>query len=257
MSDVLLKIENIKKVYFKKNQPVKEALSGITLDLYEGEILSLLGVNGAGKTTLSSIIATLHPPTSGNIFWKGSSIYDDLLSYRTIVGFCPQKPNLDPLLTLEENLFYAGKFFRLSTKEANRRKDELMEEFDLKTYAKSSPQYLSGGYKQRFILARTLMHSPKLIILDEPTVALDVQIRRELWKKISFLKEKGVTVLLTTHYLEEAEVLSDRVCIIDQGRIRRIDTPDNLKNHYKKENLEDVFIQLMEEERSPSDFTEN
>lgn len=245
---MLLQIRDLKKIYFRKGQPLTEALKGVSLDLFEGEILGLLGVNGAGKTTLSSIIATLHPPTSGEILWRGRSIYDDVLSYRKIIGFCPQKPNLDRTFTLEENLIFAGRCFGLSQSEAKAQKDKLLEQFGLKTYAKSFIDFLSGGYKQRFLIARTLMHKPGIIILDEPTVGLDAHIRRQIWDVISELKAQGVTVILTTHYLDEAETLSDRVCIIDKGRIRMIDTPENLMKTYQKDKLEDVFIQLTQEE---------
>lgn len=245
---MLLEIKDLKKIYFRKGKPITEALQGVSLDIKEGEILGLLGVNGAGKTTLSSIIASLHPPTSGEILWKGKSIYDDILSYRKIIGFCPQKPNLDKTFSLEENLIFAGRCYGLSLKEAKEKKDQLIEQLSLTDYVNSFVDFLSGGYRQRFLIARTLMHNPKLVILDEPTVGLDAHIRRQLWNVISGLKAQGVTVLLTTHYLDEAEELSDRVCIIDKGRIRLIDTPDNLKEIYQKEKLEDVFIQLTEEE---------
>lgn len=245
---MLLQIKDLKKIYFQKKKAITEALKGISFDINEGEILGLLGVNGAGKTTLSSIIASLHPPTSGDIIWNGRSIYDDILEYRKIIGFCPQKPNLDRTFTLEENLVFAGRCFGLSQKESNEQKDYLIDQFSLQTYAKSFVDYLSGGYKQRFLIARTLMHKPKLVILDEPTVGLDPQIRQQIWKIIRSLKEQGVTILLTTHYMEEVDVLSDRVIIIDKGLIRLIDTSANLKESYQKGKLEDVFLQLMNEE---------
>lgn len=245
---MFLQIKDLKKIYFSKGRPITEALRGISLDLYEGEIFGLLGVNGAGKTTLSTLIASLHPPTSGQILWNGKSIYEDILSYRRIIGFCPQKPNLDRIFTLEENLIFAGRCYGMSTSEAQKQKETLIDQFELRDYAKSYVDYLSGGYKQRFLIARSLMHKPKLVILDEPTVGLDPQIRHQLWKIILSLKERGVTVILTTHYLDEAETLSDRVCIIDKGRLRLIDTPENLKQNYQKGKLEDVFLQLMQEE---------
>ena len=122
-----------------------------------------------------------------------------------------------------------------------------MDEFDLHEYAKAKASVLSGGYKQRFLIARTLIHSPKFIILDEPTVGLDPHIRHQLWDQIKMLKRSGASVLLTTHYLDEAETLSDRVCIIDAGLVKTIDTPDNLKHLHQMQRLEDVFIKLIEE----------
>jgi ABC-2 type transport system ATP-binding protein len=248
---MLIQIRDLKKIYFQKGRPQTEALQGISIDLYEGEILGLLGVNGAGKTTLSSIIASLHPPTSGQILWKGRSIYEDILAYRRIIGFCPQKPNLDRTFTLEENLIFSGRCYGMTAAEARAQKNALMETFELTSYADAFVDFLSGGYKQRFLIARTLMHRPKLVILDEPTVGLDPHIRHQLWKAIADLKNQGVTVILTTHYLDEAEALSDRVCIIDKGMIRLIDTPSNLKQSYQKAKLEDVFLQLMQEEDVP------
>ncbi len=247
---ILLKIRNIKKVYLNhKNEP-KEALADVSFDLCKGEIFSLLGVNGAGKTTLSSIIASLHPPTKGEVLYEGRSIYDDLYEYRKIVGFCPQKQNLDLNLTLEQNLIIQGRFFGLEKRVIEKNKEHLLEKFSLKEYAKEKADVLSGGYKQRFLIARTLMHSPRFVIFDEPTVGLDPNIRHRLLRYISDLKKEGVTVLLTTHYLEEAEKISDRVCFIDKGQILVIDTPDKLIGDLKKKNLEEVFLHLVRGEEN-------
>ncbi len=243
MSKILLTIKNVKKRYGEK-----EALKGITLDIYEGEIFGLLGVNGAGKTTLSSIIATLHPASSGDVLYRGNSIYQDLVSYRSQLGFCPQKPNLNDMLTLEQNLSAAGRYYGMDEHAIKERIGYLKEQFCLEQYFSMTSAELSGGYKQRFMIARSLMHSPKLLLLDEPTVGLDPQIRRQLWSIIRELKKEGVTILLTTHYLDEAEQLSDRVCILDQGLVKLIDTPDKLLADFKQKNLEDVFVSLMQKE---------
>ena len=241
MNNVLLKINNIKKRYGNN-----EALKGVSLDIYKGEILGLLGVNGAGKTTLSSIIATLHPPTEGDIYYNGKSIYEDVASYRYTIGFCPQRPNLHPELTLEENLRFSGSYYGMTDMQIDERMHQLVRQFSLEKYLHEKANVLSGGYKQRFIIARALMHNPQLVILDEPTVGLDPHIRRQLWQQIKDLKNIGVTVILTTHYLDEAEQLSDRVCVLDGGLIKLIETPDKLKSDFKMNNLEDVFIALME-----------
>lgn len=246
-SSILLSIQNITKTFVTSNKTIK-ALKGVSLDIYQGEILSLLGVNGAGKTTLSSIISSLNPPTSGDILYQNQSIYKDLIEYRKIIGFCPQKPNIDAMLTIEENLYFAGRYFNVPEAEIKTRAQILMKKFSLLQYAHSKGSILSGGYKQRFLLARTLMHQPKIVILDEPTVGLDPHIRRNLWDVIKALKDEGVTVLLTTHYLDEAEYLSDRVCILDKGVIKLIDTPANLKATYHQDNLENVFIELIKED---------
>jgi len=248
MNNVLLKIKNIKKRY-----GTKEALKGVSFDIYKGEVLGLLGVNGAGKTTLSSIIATLHPATEGDIECEGKSIYADVATYRYKIGFCPQKPNLNPALTLEQNLRLSGSYYQMTKEQIDARLAQLVDQFDLKEYLHQQANVLSGGYKQRFMIARALMHNPQLVILDEPTVGLDPHIRRQLWQQIRELKESGVTVILTTHYLDEAEQLSDRVCVLDGGLIKLIDTPDKLKADFKMNNLEDVFIALMTNDTVPAD----
>ncbi len=246
MSNVLLRIRNVTKHY-----GAKAALKGVTLDIYKGEIVSLLGVNGAGKTTLSSIIATLHPPTSGDILFEEESIYQNLAAYRFQLGFCPQRPNLLSSLTLEENLVFDGRYYGMTEDAIQTRLHKLVKQFGLAEYLSQKASVLSGGYKQRFMIARALMHNPKLILLDEPTVGLDPHIRRQLWDSIKELKREGVTVLLTTHYLDEAEYLSDRVCILDRGVIKLVDTPEKLIEDFKQKNLEDVFLQLMQETNTP------
>ncbi|MCP5506427.1 MAG: ABC transporter ATP-binding protein [Chlamydiales bacterium] len=247
MKEIFLRVSKVTKTYFDGHRILKEALKGISLDLYQGEVLGLLGVNGAGKTTLVSILATLHPPTAGEITWNGASIYDALLPYRSVVGYCPQYPNIEKQLSLGENLLLSGRCYGLSKKEAEERKNELAKEFRLEEYLEANLDQVSGGYKQRFLIARALMHRPQLVILDEPTVGLDSHIRRELWEVISKLKQQGITVILTTHYLDEAEKLSDRICLIHGGVIRTVDTPENLKKRHQKNNLEEVFLKFVDD----------
>ena len=240
--NIILAIKNITKVYNSFT-----ALSDISFDLYKGEIFTLLGVNGAGKTTLSSILATLHPPTSGNILFKQKSIYQSIPEFRKIIGYCPQKPNLNPLLTCYDNLVCAGNYFGIHYKESLKKLDHLDSFLGIHKYAHHYPPTLSGGWKQRFLIARTLMHSPKIVIFDEPTVGLDPDVRHRLWKCINYLREEGTTIILTTHYLDEAEFLSDRVCLLQQGKITHIDTPKNLLTTFGKKKLEDVFLHITQE----------
>lgn len=256
MSNKLLQIKNIKKQYKQKNKNPIDALKGVSLDIYNDEVITLLGVNGAGKSTLSSIIATLHPPTEGDIIFENKSIYDNLVNYRSHLGFCPQKPNLDGTLTLEENLRFSGRLYRMSEDAITVRLNKLVEQFELDKYLDRKANVLSGGYRQRFMIARCLMHTPKIVLLDEPTVGLDPHIRRQIWAKIQELKQEGVTVILTTHYLDEAEILSDRVCILHNGLIKLIDTPEKLLSDFKKKNLEDVFLELMQENQTPQENKE-
>lgn len=246
MNEILLKIDNIKKIYTFGKEKI-EALKGISLELNTKEIISLLGVNGAGKTTLSSIIATLLNPSSGDILFENHSIYHDIIAYRKIIGFCPQVQNVDLDLNVKENLIFAGKYYSLSKKQIKNRMEYLLNKFDLEKYANFNLDTLSGGYKQRFMIARTMMHDPKLIIMDEPTVGLDPSLRRLLWKYILDLKDEGKTILLTTHYLDEADILSDRICVIDEGLMKALETPAKLKETWKSKNLEDVFLNLIKQ----------
>jgi ABC-2 type transport system ATP-binding protein len=221
----LLQICNLHKIY-----GTLHALKGVSLSIYEGEIISLLGVNGAGKTTLSSIIATLHPPTEGDILYNNQSI-------------------LNPLLTLKDNLIHAGTYYGMSKEAIAKRLKELDDKLGINEYINAYPPTLSGGWRQRYMIARTLMHSPKLIILDEPTVALDPDIRHQLWYYIKHIRDEGISVLLTTHYLDEAEALSDRVCVLYKGEVKLIDTPQNLMTSFNMGRLEDVFLQLTKESK--------
>lgn len=247
MSTVLLSLRDVYKIYKDKKRLV-HALDGVSLDIYQGEILSLLGVNGAGKTTLSSIIATLHPLSSGQILYKNVSIYDDLIGFRKSLGFCPQAPNLDPDLNVRDNLVYAGRYFLLPEAYVQERTDALLEQFKLAKYKDFNINALSGGYKQRLLIARAIVHSPKLLILDEPTVGLDPDIRISMWEVIKDLNKQGMTILLTTHYLEEAEVLSDRVCILGKGKIVKMATVAALKENQENVTLEEVFLELLKEQ---------
>lgn len=242
MTQPLLSIRSVEKQYGSMR-----ALKGVSFDLYPGEVVGLLGVNGAGKTTLSTIIATLHPATKGDIVFNGHSIYSDIPEYRKHIGYCPQKPNLNPLLTVKENLEFAGKYYNMCPHEIEKRLKELDTYLGINKYLHAKPDELSGGWKQRYMIARTLMHSPKIIILDEPTVALDPGIRNQLWLYIEQIKSQGVCILLTTHYLEEAEKLSDRVVLLAAGEIKLIDTPENLMRTFKLGRLEDVFLELTQE----------
>ena len=247
MSNPFIQVQNLSKNYLQKKKVVKRALSSASFDLKRGEVLGLLGVNGAGKTTLVSILATLHPPTSGDVLWEGKSIYKDLLRYRRIIGFCPQRPNIEAKLFLDELLVSAGRCYGLSKTDAIKRKNQLLDEYQLTPYARYFSPQLSGGYRQRFLIARALMHQPELLILDEPTVGLDPHIRRQLWEMIAELRAKKISIILTTHYLDEAETLSDRVCLIHEGSIRTIDTPQNLMNQHQKNNLEEVFLKFVDD----------
>jgi ABC-2 type transport system ATP-binding protein len=246
MSLPLLELRNVRKTYRHEGKEIN-ALQGVSFAIEAGEIIGLLGVNGAGKTTLSSIIATLHPATSGEVLYHGKNVYENLLEFRNDLGFCPQKINVDKALSIRENLWYAGRFYGLAEPALTARVNELLKEFSLEKYADMKPEVLSGGYARRLLIARALIHKPRLVILDEPTVGLDPHIRRQLWETVKQLKAQGITVILTTHYLDEAEELSDRVVVLDKGQVRIIDKPENLKASYNMTKLEDVFLHLMDQ----------
>lgn len=246
MSIPIISIKNLSKIYQSGKSPV-HALQNVSLDIMQGEVFGLLGVNGAGKTTLSSILATLHPATSGEVLYNNKSIYQELMTYRRALGFCPQSQNLDTYLTVEENLIFAGRYFLMSEEEIAKRTQELMQELELTRYAKFEVKQLSGGNKQRLLIARALMHRPKVVILDEPTVGLDPDIRKKLWDIIKQLKANGITVILTTHYLDEAEYLSDRICILHRGKVKLIESLKNLKERHQEQKLEDIFLHCLKE----------
>lgn len=246
MSKPILEIQNLVKTYTRNGQE-QRALDDISLKIRKGEVFCLLGINGAGKTTLSSILATIHPPTSGSILFEEKSIYDNLTRYRSSLGYCPQQQNLDDDLTVLENLIFAGRYFLMTPEKIDERIKALLKKFDLESHKNCSIDELSGGNRQRLLLARALIHEPKIIILDEPTIGLDPEIRKMLWDRIIWLKTLGITIILTTHYLDEAEYLADRVCILNHGKVLLVESLKELKQRHAQAKLEDIFLNLMKE----------
>ncbi len=245
---------DLKKIIEVKNLIKKygdfTAVNGISFDVKEGEIFGLLGPNGAGKTTTLEIMETLREKTSGEVFIDGLSVDKDSNAIKGIIGVQLQAAGYYPNLHLSELVeLFAG----LYNVDVN--PDEMLGIVDLNEKAKSKYKDLSGGQKQRFSICTTLINDPKIIFLDEPTTGLDPQARRNLWELVRKIREKGTTVMLTTHYMDEAEYLCDRVGIIDKGLIITIDTPDNLiddliskgfskQREQKLASLEDVFLKL-------------
>jgi ABC-2 type transport system ATP-binding protein len=231
-----------------------QAVKGISFDVYEGEIFGLLGPNGAGKTTTLEIMETLRTKTSGEIIIKGYSVGTDDDEIKKIIGVQLQAAGYYPSLSLLELIdLFAG----LYSQDVNAM--ELLLKVGLTDKAKSKYKELSGGQKQRFSIATTLINKPAVIFLDEPTTGLDPQARRNLWDLIRQIKNEGTTVVITTHYMDEAEELCSRVAIIENGKIIALDTPDQLiddlvakgferKKEVKKANLEDVFLNLTGQE---------
>jgi ABC-2 type transport system ATP-binding protein len=222
-----------------------EALRGVSLNLQPGEFFGLLGPNGAGKSTLIHCSTGLAKPTSGAIRIFGHDAIDHYEAARLSVGLAPQDLNLDWFLTLEETLDYHGGYFGMPRRERRERSRELLEAFSLTAKKDDRTRTLSGGMKRRLILARALMHRPKLLILDEPTAGVDVELRLELWHYVQRINAEGTTILLTTHYLEEAEQLCDRVAFINDGQIVAQGTSPELAARYGVASLEDAYLELV------------
>jgi len=236
-----LEIEDLSKRY----PTGTEALKHVSLEIEEGEFFGLLGPNGAGKSTLIHCTAGLAQPTGGSIRVFGHDAVHHYGEARTAIGLAPQELNLDWFLTLEEQLDYHGGYFGMSRKDRRERTKELLEEFSLSSKKDDRTRTLSGGMKRRLILARALMHRPRLLILDEPTAGVDVELRLELWHYVQRVRSEGTTILLTTHYLEEAEQLCDRIAFIADGRIVAEGTSAALAEQYGVSGLEDAYLELV------------
>ena len=245
MNEPIIRVKDLHKKYDDF-----EAVRGISFEVMEGEIFGLLGPNGAGKSTTLEIIETLRTKTSGEVIVKGFNLDTQPNEIKKIIGVQLQTSGFYPNLNLVEliNLF-AGLY--------NQSVDPLalLDKVNLRDKSKAKFKEMSGGQKQRFSIATTLINQPQIIFLDEPTTGLDPQARRNLWELIRTIREQGTTVIITTHYMDEAEVLCDRVAIIDQGKIIALNAPGELidqlvesgfekPGEMKKANLEDVFIQL-------------
>jgi ABC-2 type transport system ATP-binding protein len=245
MSELILKVKHLKKAYDDK-----PAVDGISFDVKKGEIFGILGPNGAGKTTTLEMIETLRPIDSGSILVDGVNVAEQPNQVKQMIGVQPQTAAFQDKQKLSEiiEMFAAAYGERVNAK-------EFLDDVELGEKAGDFAESLSGGQRQRLSIAAALVHSPKLFFLDEPTTGLDPQARRNLWDLINTVRDRGVTVILTTHYLEEAELLCDRVAIMDNGKIIALDTPKNLvkqllkrgftkEQHVEQANLEDVFIDL-------------
>ncbi|MGH8988096.1 MAG: ATP-binding cassette domain-containing protein, partial [Acidimicrobiales bacterium] len=205
------------------------AVDHLNLDVRTGEIFGLLGPNGAGKTTTAGILTTRVVPTSGRAFVGGVDVAAHPALAKQLSGIVSQQNTLDRQLTVWENLYFHGRLFGMGASASRRTAGELLEQFQLDRWAKASVYALSGGMAQRLMVARAIFHRPAVLFLDEPTAGLDPQSRLALWEILERLNQEGQTILLTTHYMEEADKLCGRVAIMDHGRILALDTPDALK----------------------------
>jgi ABC-2 type transport system ATP-binding protein len=238
---VALAVDELEKSYADGTR----ALDRLSLRIPAGCFFGLLGPNGAGKTTLIGSAAGLVRVPAGRVFVFGRDAVTDLET-RLLVGLAPQEVHLDRFLTARELLAYHGRYFGMPRLEAGRRADELLEVFDLTAKANTKPNRLSGGMRRRLLIARALMHAPRLLILDEPTAGVDLELRYELWRYLRRLHaDEGLTILLTTHYIEEAEALCERVAFINHGRITDEGTPQELVTRHGGDRLEHAYVKAM------------
>ena len=225
---MIVEVRGLRKVYEGKQRVV--AIDGIDLNVKAGEIFGLLGPNGAGKTTSISICTTRVLPSAGSVLIAGIDVVKEPAVARRSIGIVPQYNTLDRACTIAENISFHCLYFGFSRAAAKARKAELLEQFHLTERVKAYPSQLSGGLAQRVQIARAIAHRPKVLFLDEPSAGLDPQSRIAMWDAVRDLRKEGITIVLTTHYMEEADELCDRVAIIDHGKILVEDTPAALKN---------------------------
>jgi ABC-2 type transport system ATP-binding protein len=244
---MIVEIAALTKTYpAKPPSPATRALDGIDLAIPAGEIFGLLGPNGAGKTTTISICTTRALPSSGSVQIAGIDVVKHPSKARVHMGVVPQYNTLDRSLTIHENLYYHCRYFGFSAAAAKARSSELLNQFLLHERASAMPNELSGGLQQRVQIARAIAHRPAVLFLDEPSAGLDPQSRIAMWNAVRGLRDDGITVVLTTHYMEEADELCDRVAIVDHGRILALETPAHLKTTLGAETVMELTLRQTE-----------
>ncbi|MCJ1910092.1 ABC transporter ATP-binding protein [Planococcus ruber] len=226
------------------------AVDRLSLTIEQGEFFALLGENGAGKTTTIKMLSCLLAPTSGDALMLGDSIVENPLAVKKKMNLSPQETAIARNLSVKENLEFIAKIYGSSKQETKQKTEELIRKFGLEDYAGKKAKNLSGGWQRRLSIAMAMISEPEIIFLDEPTVGLDVRARIDLWKILLQLKG-DITIILTTHYLEEVEALADRIGIMQAGRLRALGTLEDLQERTGLEKLQDIFIQLTEEEEGP------
>jgi ABC-2 type transport system ATP-binding protein len=237
--------KSLRKVYPplpKSKSPGVVALDALDLAVSEGEFFGVLGPNGAGKTTMIGILTTRVRPTSGEAVVAGRNVAGDPTAVRRRIGVVPQRPNPDRALSVLENLVFHAAYFGVPRSEATKRANELLERLGIAEKKTGKVDQLSGGQQQRLMIARALTHDPRVLFLDEPTVGLDPQARLALWDILRDLHKQGRTIIMTTHYMEEADQLCDRLAIIDQGKLLALDTPASLKAKAPGDTLVEVVF---------------
>ena len=233
MNDISIKIRKLRKVYDAN----LEALKGIDLDIPKGSFFGLLGPNGAGKTTTIGIMTGLVNITSGSVEVMGYDVIKNYKKSRKLIGLSPQELNFDVFFPIKDVLALNAGYYGLSNKDAYERADMMLEQFGLTEKAKNTARELSGGMKRRVQIAKALVHNPEILILDEPTAGVDIELRHMLWDYLKQINRDGKTIILTTHYIEEAETLCNEVAIINDGEIIKQDAPNNLINMLGNNNI--------------------
>ena len=223
-----ISVKNLNKIYGKNSISEKVALENINLDIPRGSIFGLLGPNGAGKSTFINILADLVKKTSGRVNVLGVDHEKDLKTVKSSMGIVPQELNIDPFFTPYELLEIQAGLYGVSRK--NRKTNQILEMLALSDKSQAYARTLSGGMRRRLLIAKAMVHDPEILILDEPTAGVDVELRSNLWDSIHLLNNKGKTIILTTHYLHEAEELCDTIAIIDKGKLVACDTKENIKS---------------------------
>ena len=239
MNEPALTIDHLSKNYEKV-----KALDNLSLQIQQGELFGLLGPNGAGKTTVINILCGLLKPTSGTASVCGHDVQKEQTKIRDRIGVCTQETAVYPYLSGAENIDLFGNLYAMDKETLTRRRTMLLSKMGLAEDARRRASKYSGGMKRRLSVILALIHDPEIAFLDAPTVAMDPQSRHAVWDFLKELKQQGKTIILTTHYMEEAETLCDRVGIIDHGKLIALGTPKELTANYKARDLEDVFIQL-------------
>lgn len=244
-----LEVKNVSKTYKKSSRKATEtvALKGVSLTIPSGEFFALLGPNGAGKTTLIGILTGLVAKTGGEATVNGHSLDTDPDTAKTFIGVVPQEMNFSIFEKVEDIVLTQAGYYGIPRAEARPYSEELLKELGLWDKRHEKSQNLSGGMKRRLMIARALIHKPKILILDEPTAGVDVELRRGMWDFLKRINGAGTTILLTTHYLEEAEQLSRHVAIINKGEIVVDEPTKGLLERNKGKNLEQIFLELIEE----------
>jgi ABC-2 type transport system ATP-binding protein len=247
MTDLMIKTKGLRKVFKGgRGQGVSEvvAVKGLSFEVKRGEIFGFLGPNGAGKTTTMRMLSTLLTPTEGEVHIAGLDLNAGSEEIRRRIGYVSQVGGMMRELSGIDNLIFQGRLYGMSDEQARKRAEELLKLFDLESYASRPVGTYSGGQKRIFDLASGIIHNPQLLFLDEPSTGLDPQNRAHVWDQVRKLHKDGTTVFLTTHYLDEAEALCDRVAIMDKGEVVAHGTPEELKQKYEAKTLDEVFLKI-------------